>query len=83
MRIMSWQELFGPLGGERKPKSKMRTLDKAQWQVLSEDVMFSGYVYAAGSKFKAFEGRDHGFVVFAPDTKTPTGHTPGKFIHSL
>jgi len=77
---MTWHELFGAITGKRNPK---RTLTNAKWQVLNEDTNFEGISYAKGSRFKVWEGSDFGYVGFAPESKTPEGNTPGKFLHKF
>jgi hypothetical protein len=52
----------------------------AKWQELKEDTWLGGYEYAKGSQFKVFETTNFGWVVFRPDTKTPTGQIPGRKI---
>ena len=52
----------------------------AVWQTLERDTWMDGCEYAAGSQFKVLETTNFGFVVFGPDTKTPSGAAPGKRI---
>jgi hypothetical protein len=58
-----------------------KNLKSATWRTLDEDSMINGISYAKGSRYKAFRGGDFGFLVFAHDSKTPDGDTPGRFIH--
>jgi hypothetical protein len=80
MNVMTWESLFGRMTGIQ---NKRRSLKNAQWQTLAEDTLFGGQVYAKGSQYKYWEGRDFGYVVFHKDSKTPEGHTPGQFIHRM
>jgi hypothetical protein len=78
MKIMSWDSIFGPVTGVQ---NKRRSLKNATWNVVTEDVWFDGYVYAAGSQYKFWEGKDFGYVAFHPSSRTPNGMVPGKFLH--
>lgn len=80
MRVLTWEAIFGPMTGIR---NKRRSLEKAIWNTLTEDVWFDGYEYAKGSKYKFWEGKDFGWVIFDKDSKTPHGNIPGKFIHKM
>lgn len=78
MKILSWNELFGPITGRQ---NKRLNLNNAKWHTCTEDTMFDGFRYAKGSRYKYWEGRDFGFVCFAPDSLTPDGSKPGRFLH--
>ena len=78
MHFMTWDSIFGPVTGKRNNHRKLGS-KFSEWRTLEHDTMFDGYKYAAGSRYRAFESRDFGHVIFAPDSKTPEGHTPGKF----
>lgn len=62
-------------------RGKLPKLRSAKWQELSADTYLFGYKYAKGSQYKVFETKDAGWVAFAPGTKTPEGHTPGRLYH--
>jgi len=49
------------------------SLAKAPWLSLKEDTNFQGFLFAAGSEYKAFETPNAGWVCFHPSTKTPSG----------
>ena len=78
LKIMSWESLFGPIGGKR---TKLRQLKDAQWLTLPINTMFEGYTYAAGSEYKFWETKDAGYVLFKTNSLTPEGARPGRFIH--
>ena len=76
--VMGWHDLF-PNMGHRTGKVK-DTLAKAEWHKLEHDTNFEGIDYAAGSMFKFWETQNFGWVCFHPSSKTPEGHTPGRFL---
>lgn len=78
MNFMKWEDLFGRATGKRNPR---RTLKNATWQTLTGDTWFDGIEYAAGSRYKYWEGENFGFVCFDSNSRTPQGHIPGRFIH--
>ena len=59
---------------------KVIGLTDAVWQPLSDDTYIDGCEYAKGSLFKVFETNNFGWIVFHPDTLTPSGQRPGKCI---
>lgn len=61
--------------------SKLPSLRNSVWQTLEKDLHWGQYTYAAGSQYKLFGSKDAGWLWFHPRTKTPEGHTPGKFGH--
>jgi hypothetical protein len=81
MQFMTWQQLFGSVHVQTTRRRPLKTLDKAEWRTLEEDTMFQGIMYAKGSKFKVFETKNFGWVVFATGTRTPTGNVPGRLVH--
>ncbi len=50
-----------------------KSVAHAPWTALLEDIDFMGFVFAAGSTYKAFETKNAGWVCFHPNTKTPNG----------
>lgn len=87
IHFMSWEDIFGPIGqnltsAQRGARRRRIDRENADWRTLDKDTNFNGYEYAKGSRFKAFETENFGFVVFERSTsKTPDGKIPGKFIH--
>jgi hypothetical protein len=71
---------FGPVTGKRNPRLRF---DRAVWRTLDEDITFEGIRYAKGSRYKIFESENFGHVMFAPETLTPEGSTPGKLNHRM
>ena len=59
---------------------KQIRMEDAVWQTLDSDTFLDGIEYAKGSEFKIFETTNFGFIVFGPESKTPSGDIPGKRI---
>ena len=60
-------------------KKRISTMD-AVWQTLTEHTWLDGCEYAKGSEFKCFETENFGWIIFKDNTRTPSGHVPGKRI---
>ena len=59
---------------------KVISMSDAIWQTLTDDIWLDGCEYAKGSQFKVFETTNFGWIVFEPETKTPSGNIPDKRI---
>jgi hypothetical protein len=59
---------------------KVITMSDAKWQTLARDTYIDGITFAAGSKFKVFETSNFGWIVFGPESLTPSGNTPSRRI---
>lgn len=61
-------------------KRKHIGVQDAKWQPLANDTWIEGQEFAKGSQFKVFETQNFGYVVFHPESKTPTGNVPHRRI---
>ena len=64
-------------------RTRVYSLRNAEWRRLEDDTYVDGITYAKGSEYKVFETTNFGWVVFKPESKSPCGATPNKFIHKF
>jgi hypothetical protein len=77
IHIMEWHHIFPQFTGRRR---KSITLAKAEWHKLQHDTNFEGINFKAGSLFKFWETQNFGWVCFHPNSLTPDGNKPGKYL---
>lgn len=53
---------------------------KTGWRELTEDTFVGQFHFAKGSKYKAFETQNFGWIFFAPSARLVGGFTPARRI---
>lgn len=71
-------ESFFPKHSDRR--KKLMYLSNAQWQTLKQDTMIEGIKFSVGSRYKVFETKNFGWIVFDSKSVTPDGNIPGRRI---